>query len=551
MGEASIKAGKAFFQRKEMASCAIFALVTVYTLCMSFALLSCTSLPVARAAGKVAFYVSKNGNNSNGLSWKTAWHELDQINWAVIQPGDTIFLDGGETGMTYNTTLTVGKSGLPGEPITIARSAEAGHAGAVTFFGGRSTPLPYCGQTSYSLQTAGVQMQGIDLGNMAYVVIDGGSWHGITITGYNGPAVSFGETSQHDTLRNLHIYDDGNASQHSDGTWSPEDGAIIVLHGNNHVFQYMDIHDGEEDAFQPIDINNITVQYSWLHDSRPSPVHPAASFNQCNHNDGMQIWTGNAVSGLVFDHDVFGPEKEEDLILGNGRVKVSNVRVANSLFISAGAFDIWGSPAENWTIDHITAFAESENLILDGSGHSVTSSIFYGGLVEVNSASQANNCQWNTTGNTLSGQTADPQFVSNLSSLPLGRSTDLQASPQISTLANLDFALRSTSPCRGLGSPITSVRAFLQLVQASSQTLATPVATSSAMVVPTLHPVVVATSPEGATGQATPAATNHPLAITRPGNETIPLLFLGLAAAVLLVLTFLVYRRLRQRKKKP
>src|SRR5579883_1080756 len=164
---------RAFVRRTGMAPCALFALLSVYTLCMVLALLSCTSQPTVQAASRVTFYVSKNGNNSNGLSWQTAWNELDHINWTVVQPGDTIMLDGGASGMTYTTTLTVGKSGQPGEPITISRSAEPGHDGPVTFFGGRSTPLPYCGQSGYIWQTAGVQTQGIDLGDTAYVIIDG------------------------------------------------------------------------------------------------------------------------------------------------------------------------------------------------------------------------------------------------------------------------------------------------------------------------------------------------------------------------------------------
>ena len=41
------------------------------------------------------YYISKNGNNGDGLSWATAWNELDKINWSVIEPGDTILIDGG------------------------------------------------------------------------------------------------------------------------------------------------------------------------------------------------------------------------------------------------------------------------------------------------------------------------------------------------------------------------------------------------------------------------------------------------------------------------
>ena len=77
------------------------------------------------------YYVSKNGNNADGKSWTTAWNELNQINWSVIQPGDTILLDGGTNGMTYTTTLSIGKGGLQELPIAIQRATGSGHNGQV------------------------------------------------------------------------------------------------------------------------------------------------------------------------------------------------------------------------------------------------------------------------------------------------------------------------------------------------------------------------------------------------------------------------------------
>jgi hypothetical protein len=84
-----------------------------------------TTLSVART-----FYVSRNGNNADGLSWATAWNELSRINWGAVAPGDTILVDGGAVacpalgpgyncGMVYNSTLSVNKSGTSGAPITI------------------------------------------------------------------------------------------------------------------------------------------------------------------------------------------------------------------------------------------------------------------------------------------------------------------------------------------------------------------------------------------------------------------------------------------------
>src|SRR5687767_2914472 len=65
------------------------------------------------------FYVSKRGNNTTGLSWATAWSELNRIRWELVRPGATIYLDGGGTRMIYRTTMTFGASGTAAAPIII------------------------------------------------------------------------------------------------------------------------------------------------------------------------------------------------------------------------------------------------------------------------------------------------------------------------------------------------------------------------------------------------------------------------------------------------
>ena len=96
-----------------------------------------------QAAGST-FYVSRSGNNADGRSWATAWNELNQIKWAVVPPGSTIFLDGGSSQMVYATTLAPAASGTSSAPITIKLAPDVGRNGQVAIFGGRSTPLPYC-----------------------------------------------------------------------------------------------------------------------------------------------------------------------------------------------------------------------------------------------------------------------------------------------------------------------------------------------------------------------------------------------------------------------
>src|SRR5262245_44051850 len=206
----------------------------------------------ALATTGTTYYVSKNGNNADGRSWATAWNELNQINWGVVQPGDTILLDGGSSQMIYTTSLTVGKSGTSTAPITIRLAGEAGRNGKAAIFGGRSTPLPACDQASYSYQTSGVRSDGIIIGAYSWIVIDGVKRSGLAIYGHNGHGVRFlSGSSSNITVRNAEIYDNGTAYQ-SSGAWYPDQKGI-ELAGVNHTFERLLIHDNGQDAFQDQD----------------------------------------------------------------------------------------------------------------------------------------------------------------------------------------------------------------------------------------------------------------------------------------------------------
>jgi hypothetical protein len=73
------------------------------------------------------------------------------------------------------------------DDITIERSTAPGHDGTVVIDGGRDTPLPYCGQKSYSAVTGA--NAGIDLNGHSGVTIDGTTRSGIVVRGArNGSA---------------------------------------------------------------------------------------------------------------------------------------------------------------------------------------------------------------------------------------------------------------------------------------------------------------------------------------------------------------------------
>ena len=53
------------------------------------------------------YYVDGSVSSSgNGLSWATAWKTLANINWSVVDPGETVYISGGTSGKTYSGSLS-------------------------------------------------------------------------------------------------------------------------------------------------------------------------------------------------------------------------------------------------------------------------------------------------------------------------------------------------------------------------------------------------------------------------------------------------------------
>jgi hypothetical protein len=432
--------------------------------------LSASSSPSATpTAGGSRYYVSKAGSNADGRSWATAWNELNQIQWASLRPGDTVLLDGGLTSMTYTTTLTVGKSGTASAPITLKVASEPGHTGQVIIFGGRSTPLPACGQTSYTYQTSGVRATGIEIGANAWLVIDGGTWRGLTITGHNGRGIRLDGAAHDITVRNVEISDNGTAVL-SGGTWRPDQEGV-TLAGTNITFERVIVHDNGQDAFQDWDrgVNNFTLRQSWLYNQRPHPTQAGLSSNYCTHTDGIQIWGGGTQAGVLVEDSILGPGHSNSLILGDpgtGAV-VNQVTVRHVLFLNAdsnhviGGGDTWR--VQNWTIQNVTNYLTPLDaqggghcsIELAGTGHTIRDSIFYHGCIYLpdGNVTASGNCWWQTS-DTIAGVNADPKFVG-----PLPTTN----TPTFNQVATADYRLQVGSPCGGKGSRITSVAQLLSL----------------------------------------------------------------------------------------
>ena len=498
-------------------------------------LLVSPSLSLARASAGTTYYVSKNGNNSGGTSWTSAWTELDRITWPVIQPGDTILIDGGTNGMTYLTTLSIEKSGTAGAPITIERATTPGHNGLVRFFGGNTQLPPACGQAQWNASSAHTVPDAVDFNGHAWITMDGQSWDGIRISGFTYRAIFFSGGESHISMGNLEVDDNGGAFQ-SGGVYYPQ-FAGVTLHGtqSNLSFQSMNLHDNGVDNFNSSGgVTNFMVQNSMMYDTRSIPGQPSNSFNECVHNDGFQIFGSTPSSGITFQHDIFGPGLTNGLIF---QPLVTNVTLSDSLILDPGSnVTVANSGADHdWHVDHVTSIGQSDNLTFEGGGNSITNSILYDGNLLLNQsiASSANNCEWNTRDSSpIQATRTNPGFATNLSAY-LSHTTDITQFPTLSVLLNGNFA-SSASACTGKGSSITSVSQFLQTLLPATPT---PKPTST----PTQSPVVL--------GHEGPRTSND----GQSGTEsTVPPVLLFLAAFLALCLlasAVVIYRRVRHRKK--
>ena len=83
------------------------------------------------------WYVDNSLSSSSniGASWTNAWTNFASINWTKVQPGDSVWISGGTTGRLYRESLSIGRSGAPGQPIFIRKAIETNHNGQVIIDG--------------------------------------------------------------------------------------------------------------------------------------------------------------------------------------------------------------------------------------------------------------------------------------------------------------------------------------------------------------------------------------------------------------------------------
>lgn len=385
-------------------------------------------------------YVSPAGSGTTGQNWSSAWKDPAQIDWTKVVSGDHIVIDGGTSGITYKTSVTV-----PVSNIVIRQSGAAGHSGQVIFNGIKpGNPLA----TGVKFVGSNIHLVGIRRS-------------GIKLEYYGAEGVNI-QTSNN-SLRNVEISRITGFQPYAQG----KKGGVVFGGSNNH-FINCDFRDCGIGALElpVLGTNNLSV------------------FNNCTFgsnsygfwaNNGSGIQGSRTASGApstIYAHRcVFGPYVDYGVDIANG-----SARLTNSLFLSARLANIKVAPAAgnsaNVNVANCTLYQKKLNLAqflpygipehavsLNAQGAlRVSNSIIWGGFVDVPAGKRINgsgNVQYAVSGNTvaLAPSLVDPQFVDTVElSTVVAHSAFIPRS-----LTALNFSVVPGSAAASKGSPIAKV----------------------------------------------------------------------------------------------
>lgn len=445
---------------------------------MTTASVSTVTVLVGAGVETAKWRVSKLGNNADGLSWATAWTDLDQIVWASVAAGDVIAVDGGPTratsvyrwtsdaahatdrpgvagGMLYTGALSPTKDG-----VTIRLSTESGRDGTAVIFGGRQTALPYASQSSYSPTGTG-RGRGIDLRGRTGVTIDGRHRSGIMVYGVGTSGVGIAasgidmSTAVGCTLRNVEAFDCGSYNNTTGGVSGLVPGYVtdqegLTLGGSGHMVERCFFHDCGQDPVQGVAaVTNLTWRDNWVFNARVHPTWAGFGFSagseavaaqNATHVDGIQIYAGLRMTGHIYDHCIFGPFISKGLYPGDQDVATTdNATVSECLFLGNIVRDIQldsyagggATTPSGLLIDHCTAVrtpnpatgysGSSQNAMTDvsGTGHAIRNSVKVNGGFSGSATFTGSNSGNYYTGDAMPGGTAlNPAIVQGIPDQP-------------------------------------------------------------------------------------------------------------------------------------
>ncbi len=282
-------------------------------------------LPLSLYCQAKTYYVSTTGNDqNNGLSLSGAWQTLGKVSAADLEPGDKVLFKRGDV---FTGSLTLSRSGLPGNPIVIGAygsgekpviSGLTGIRGWVSL-GGNIWEAPLAGGAYVNTVVVSNRLQGmgrypnIDAANRGYLT-------------YNSPVGSSGITGSTDagttnwTGAELVI-----RKQH----WVIDRGKILKHSGQQISYSGTPPNNGGTAGFGYFiqnDPKTLDRQHEWYYNPQAqtlrmySSVNPATLNVRASTTDVLVAVSGQ--SYITFDNIAFSGGDASNLYLFNTRFNV-------------------------------------------------------------------------------------------------------------------------------------------------------------------------------------------------------------------------------------
>ncbi len=386
------------------------------------------------------YHVSRNGDNTDGLTWATAWNEMDQIRWAEISPQrrDSLVIDGGAKRMVYKKPMIVQITPWY-SPVNVTVSTEPSHNGQAVIAPGNA-------------------VNGIEISGGGFS-LSGSKRSGILVYGAkNGLTVNTSAPYPFN-IKNLEISHCTESGVTVQPAYYPIPLHQLILHDNA-------INLVSKQGYTP---GGATLNKCWIYNTTYGNQ---ADGIRCDGSTG-----GPPMPGITLNNCVLGPGLRDGINnLTSARPTLNNVLLINSVRNNISSYSVSMqkvtsfmtkmNPAEN---AHRCIKLQSTGMPYNQVSSIVNNSIIFGGTVEIPTTVQTpyppysqqfpitvdGNTQYRTTGNTtiLASEMINPRFQSPVGLLP-------NQTP-IPILMTLDFSLRPDSPAAGKGSDVTSIKQLL------------------------------------------------------------------------------------------
>jgi hypothetical protein len=387
---------------------------------------------LASASGVQArdYFVGLTGDNSDGLTAKTAWNELDQIKWEQIKDGDLIKIAGG----TYRKTLKINF-----QSVHLPQYFHTGMGYGVGISPATSTDRVV-------IEGSATNRVGVDFGNSIGVVLAAQSCDRLIIKNFPLAGVQFGPQSS-----KCFLFD----AQVQDNLYG------LRMDGNsNHVY-WSDIHDNTQ---------NVLVQ-----NSSHQPGRVAAFMNTWIHNkkfsyssNGIYAVSPIYLTQLAVSNCVIGPGLSNGILM-NGtspKLEAGNCLFLNSYNFNVRALTRYYAP-NAISLYQCTSYMTQLNplgrphgaISLNTGTVSLFNNIFYQGVAALPPAtvqvSGQGNVAFKTTGTPIPGVTTDPDLKGVLPGAKINN-------PLLTDLVDSDYKAYNRSLPQPVPQSITSLAQLKQ-----------------------------------------------------------------------------------------